>query len=75
MPLTGFQSAIGRLLAANRSEDSYLAGGAAILVAPDTLRYSHELGYFQDSAARVATAWDADRGRPRSCCAGVGLAL
>lgn len=61
MPLTGFQSAIGRLLAANRSEDSYLAGGAAILAAPNTLRYSHDLDYFQDSAARVATAWDADR--------------
>jgi len=61
VPLTGFQSAIGRLLAANRSEDSYLAGGAAILAAPNTLRYSHDLDYFQDSAARVASAWDADR--------------
>jgi len=61
VPLTGFQSAIGRLLAANRSEDSYLAGGAAILAAPNTLRYSHDLDYFQGSAARVASAWDADR--------------
>jgi hypothetical protein len=34
MPLTGFQAHIGRLLAVNRSEDSYLAGGAAILAAP-----------------------------------------
>lgn len=61
MPLTAFQSRIGRLLAANRSEDSYLAGGAAILAAPNTRRFSHDLDYFHDSAARVATAWDADR--------------
>lgn len=61
MPLTGFQSAIGRLLAVNRSEDSYLAGGAAILATPNTRRFSHHLDYFHDSAARVATAWEADR--------------
>ncbi|MBM4131720.1 hypothetical protein FJ250_11945 [bacterium] len=61
MPLTEFQSAIGRLLAVNRSEDSYLAGGAAILAAPNTRRFSHALDYFHDSAVRVATAWEADR--------------
>lgn len=60
MPLTAFQSELGRLLAVNRSEDSYLAGGAAILAAPNTCRFSHDLDYFHDSAARVASAWEAD---------------
>lgn len=61
MPLTEFQSALGRLLAENRSEDSYLAGGAAILAAPNTQRYSQDLDYFHDSAARVASAFADDQ--------------
>jgi hypothetical protein len=61
MPLTPFQSALGLLLSANRSEDSYLAGGAAILAAPNTRRYSQDLDFFHDSAARVATAYESDR--------------
>lgn len=61
MPLTAFQSDLGRLLAKNRSEDSYLAGGAALLAEPNTRRYSQDLDYFHDSAARVATAYGADR--------------
>lgn len=61
MPLTEFQAELGRLLAGNRSEDSYLAGGAAILSQPNTRRYSQDLDYFQDSEARVATAFDADQ--------------
>lgn len=61
MPLTPFQSALGLLLSVNRSEDSYLAGGAAILAAPNTRRYSQDLDYFHDSAARVATAFESDR--------------
>lgn len=60
MPLTTFQMRLGRLLATNRTEDSYLAGGAAILAAPNSLRFSHDLGYFHDSAARVASAFEAD---------------
>lgn len=60
MPLTEFQAALGRLLAVNRSEDSYLAGGAAILAAPETQRYSHDLDFFHDSAERVASAYAAD---------------
>jgi len=62
VPLTEFQAELGRLLASNRSEDSYLAGGAALLTAPNTTRYSHDLDYFHDSEQRVATAFDADRG-------------
>lgn len=60
MPLTAFQRRLGRLLAVNRSEDSYLAGGAAILAAPHTQRFSHDLDYFNDSAMRVASAFEAD---------------
>ncbi len=62
MPLTDFQAELGRLLATNRSEDSYLAGAAAMLVAPNTHRYSHDLDYFHDSAVRVASAYAADHG-------------
>ena len=61
MPLTDYQMALGRLLAKNRSEDSYLAGGAAILASPNTKRYSQDLDYFHDSAERVATAFADDQ--------------
>jgi hypothetical protein len=60
MPLTAFQSEIGRLLAVNRSEDSYLAGGAAILLEPNTQRFSQDIDYFHDSTERVASAYEAD---------------
>jgi hypothetical protein len=62
VPLTEFQARLGRLLAANRSENSYLAGAAAILAAPNTNRFSHDLDYFHDSAVRVAAAFAADHG-------------
>lgn len=61
VPLTEFQAELGRVLAVNRSEDSYLAGGAAILASPNTTRYSRDLDYFHDSAVRVASAYEADR--------------
>ena len=61
VPLTAYQAELGRLLAANRSEDSYLAGGAATLAQPNTQRYSQELDYFHHSPARVATAYESDR--------------
>ena len=40
MPLTGYQATLARLLSENRTFDSYLAGGAAFLLAPNTTRYS-----------------------------------
>jgi hypothetical protein len=61
VPLTPYQTELGRLLARNRSEDSYLAGGAAILLQPNTQRFSQDLDYFHDSAERVASAYEADR--------------
>lgn len=61
MPLTLFQKELGRLLACNRSEDSYLAGGAAILASPNSKRYSKDLDFFHDSPVRVARAFEADK--------------
>jgi hypothetical protein len=60
MPLTEYQQELGRLLAVNRSVDSYLAGGAAILAQPNTHRYSQDLDYFHDTIERVASAYAAD---------------
>lgn len=61
MPLTDFQRDVARILAGNRSPDSYLAGGAALHFAPNSQRYSNDLDYFHDSVERVATAFAADR--------------
>ncbi len=61
VPLTDYQAELARLLSGNRSPDSYLAGGAAILLEPNTARYSRDLDYFHDSEARVAEAFAADR--------------
>jgi hypothetical protein len=61
VPLTEYQAEIARLLSGNRSFDSYLAGGAAILIEPNTTRYSRDLDYFHDSEARVAAAFRADQ--------------
>lgn len=60
MPLNHYQSTIARLLSRNRTPDSYLAGGAALHLKPNTLRYSNDLDFFQDSEARVATAFQQD---------------
>jgi hypothetical protein len=60
VPLTDFQRGLLALLATNRSADSYLAGGAALHFAPNSLRYSDDLGFFHDSVERVATAFNAD---------------
>ena len=61
MPLTRFQREIAMLLAGNRSEDSYLAGAAALHRIPNSKRYSNDLDYFHDSEQRVASAFEADR--------------
>jgi hypothetical protein len=61
VPLTPFQDAVAQLLATNRSPDSYLAGGAALHIEPNSKRYSNDLDYFQDSEERVASAFASDR--------------
>lgn len=61
MPLTPYQAEVARLLSTQRTPDSYLAGGAALHIEPTSLRFSNDLDYFNDSPARVASAFDADR--------------
>jgi hypothetical protein len=61
MPLTAFQEQVARLLSVDRSPDSYLAGGAAMHIAPGSERFSNDLDYFHDSVERVASAFAADR--------------
>lgn len=60
MPLTAAQRQVLGVVGRSRTPDSYLAGGAAIHFAPDSLRYSSDLDFFHDSEARVATAFAAD---------------
>jgi hypothetical protein len=61
VPLTRFQAGVAKLVAGNRSPDSYLAGGAALHLQPRTKRYSNDLDYFHDSEERVASAFRDDR--------------
>jgi hypothetical protein len=61
VPLTDYQAELARLLSRNRSLDSFLAGGAAILLEPNTNRYSRDLDYFHDSEQRVSEAFATDR--------------
>ena len=60
MPLTEFQSKIVKLLSSNRNEESYLAGGAALNIKPNSHRFSNDLDYFQDSILRVSQAFELD---------------
>jgi hypothetical protein len=60
VPLTPYQETIARLLASNRSFDSYLAGGAAIHIEANSTRYSNDLDYFHDSTERLAEAFAED---------------
>ena len=61
MPLTAIQKEISKLIAVNRSPDSYLAGGAALHIEPESIRYSADLDYFHDSVERVAQAFHDDK--------------
>jgi len=63
VPLTQFQRTLLAELAAEPTDDRYLAGGAALHFAPNSARYSDDLDFFHDSEARVATAFAADRDR------------
>lgn len=58
MPLTKFQSEILRALAAQRSPDSYVAGGVAIN--REGPRFSADIDIFHDSASRLEIAAQAD---------------
>lgn len=60
VPLTTVQREILAVVGKSRTSDSYLAGGAAIHFAAESQRYSADLDFFHDSAARVASAFAAD---------------
>jgi hypothetical protein len=50
LPLTPFQAAVLTRLAPQRSEESYLAGGAALHLGADGQRYSDDLDFFHAAA-------------------------
>ena len=58
MPLTKLQTYVLRRLAAQRSPDSYVAGGVALN--REGPRFSGDIDIFQDSEERLATAAEAD---------------
>lgn len=62
VPLTAFQAQLLAVVAQTRAPDSYLAGGAALHFAANSLRYSNDLDFFHDSADRVSTAFSEDTG-------------
>ena len=61
MPLTAFQRTLLAELAKAPTDDRYLAGGAAMHFAPNSVRFSDDLDFFHDSEARVASAFAKDR--------------
>ena len=60
MPLTAYQRTVLRLLAANRSPDSYVAGGTVVNQGDTTPRFSNDIDLFHDPAASVAACAAAD---------------
>jgi hypothetical protein len=60
MPLTAFQSATLRLLAAGRSPESFLAGGTVLNAGAASPRYSKDLDIFHDVETSVVTSAEAD---------------
>lgn len=59
MPLTPFQTEILRLLAANRSPESYVAGGIA-LNAAENVRWSDDVDIFHDAEDAVIRSSEVD---------------
>jgi hypothetical protein len=63
MPLTAFQRKLLATLAASEgARERYLAGGAALHFAPNSIRFSDDLDFFHDTVAKVGRAFEADRG-------------
>jgi hypothetical protein len=60
MPLTTFQSETLRLLAAQRSPESFLAGGTVLNAGTDSPRYSKDLDIFHDVEASVVASAETD---------------
>jgi hypothetical protein len=60
MPLTPFQQELLKLLAANRSPDSFVAGGTVLNAADDSLRFSKDLDIFHDAQESVRECAERD---------------
>lgn len=60
MPLTAFQESILALLAPTRSDESYLAGGAALHIGPAGERFSNDLDFFHNAADAANQTFAAD---------------
>ncbi len=71
MPLTPFQSEVLGVLAANRREESYFAGGMVLHASPNSARYSHDFDIFHEAADEVTRASEADSASLRA----VGLTV
>ena len=61
VPLTDFQRDVLSILAAARTTEGYLAGGAALHAPERSLRISRDLDFFHDALEEVGTAFDEDR--------------
>jgi hypothetical protein len=60
MPLSEIQAEILRLIAANRTPESYLAGATVLHRSAGTPRFSQDLDYFHDLGDSVATCAEQD---------------
>ena len=60
MPITETQAEILRLIAKNRSPDSYLAGATVIHRGSDTPRFSQDIDLFHGIAESVASSAEQD---------------
>jgi hypothetical protein len=63
MPLTPFQQAVCRIVAANRRRqgEAYIAGGVALNAWLETARLSRDVDLFHDTSEALEAAWEADR--------------
>lgn len=60
MPLTPFQSEVLRVIAANRSVESHVAGGIALNAGEESPRFSNDIDIFHDAEDFVLSASEAD---------------
>ena len=72
MPISDIQAEVLRLIAANRSPDSYVAGATVIHRGPLTPRFSQDIDLFHDIADSIALSAEQDSGTLRQ--AGYNLA-
>jgi hypothetical protein len=60
MPLSDFQMSVLRILARNRTPESYLAGATVVHRTPDSPRFSQDFDFFHDIEESVTGSAEAD---------------